>query len=264
MVYNTNHSLLETTQQALLSPFSTSLQLHCACCHLPSLGHGFLCECCEDELQANVHKCSQCAEPFNSHIALNNTYTCGQCLQQPPFFQQAFCPMVYNDAIKPVIEKIKSNDIAAIKYAARLFSQLSPMLLQHDVWVAIPMSADKLLSRHSNPSQLLSQEMMKFVSGYQAKTAHGFHHSPQQAYLRQIKSYPAQKGLNLKQRKKNVRGAFTAEKGSVQAFEGRSVLIIDDVMTTGSTLNEAAKVIHKLGAKSISVAAVARTPKLLH
>ncbi|MCK5881427.1 MAG: ComF family protein [Sinobacterium sp.] len=264
MVYYRNSVAPYSPPNALLHKAERYFHQHCASCHLPSLGQGFYCECCESDVLENTMHCIQCAEPFAAQASGVDEVICGQCLQQPPFFQKAYCPIIYNDAAKPLIEKIKSNDAGAIRYAAKLFSPVLREFLQHDIITAIPMSSTKLRQRHCNPSELLSIEVAKLAKRSRDPLVGGREGVLQPMPLQQVKHYSAQKGLNLEQRRGNVRGAFLLPEHFSEKVKGRSVLIIDDVMTSGSTLNEAAKVMHKLGAKAIHVAAVARTPKQLH
>ena len=236
------------------------LPLHqvCAICQLPTTPDRFVCEYCAQDIQLNTHCCQQCAEPFASGVRGR----CGRCLKQGRYFTQAFCPIIYQEPATSLIKLIKHNDRGAIRYAGELFKDLLPILSQHQVFVGVPMSASKLKSHHINPAELLCQQLMLLCQQWQM-TGNG--HSQQSlyetAYLEQIKDYPSQKNLALAARPANVRGAFAAKSGFEQAFDHKRVLIIDDVMTSGSTLNEAAKTVMALGACSVNVAALARASK---
>lgn len=76
--------------------------------------------------------------------------------------------------------------------------------------------------------------------------------------LKKIKSTNPQEGLSRKQRQINLRGAFGVDKKYAHLLEGKNVTLVDDVMTTGSTLNECAKILKKYGAKNVSAITAAR------
>ncbi len=254
MVYSIRSSPSQILKASLSLQLKHSFHQQCASCHLPTQGGRFICDYCALRLNFNQHHCQQCGEPLTSQLQLIDHPICGQCLKHPPFFNQSFCPIIYNNDEKAIIDPIKKGHIGAIKYSATLFQPYFYQFNQYDIFLAIPMSEKKLKVRHDNPSEQLCKELLKRVN-----RTYGSH--IQQLPLQQIKDYPAQKGLNLKQRKSNVRGAFIALDQHHHLLKNKSVVIVDDVMTSGSTLNEAARVMVGLGAKQISVAAIARTPK---
>jgi predicted amidophosphoribosyltransferase len=78
--------------------------------------------------------------------------------------------------------------------------------------------------------------------------------------LLRVRHRPAQEGLTLDERRRNVRGAFAVERSAEPRIAGRALVVIDDVMTSGSTLDEAARTLRRAGAEHIVNAVAARTP----
>jgi ComF family protein len=118
--------------------------------------------------------------------------------------------------------------------------------------VPVPLHERKLRERGFNQSELIAQAALKMKpAGLDLRLA--------AAVLRRLRATQSQTGLSSHQRRENIRGAFRVADGSKVA--GKSVLLVDDVFTTGTTVSECARQLHRAGATRIWVATVARTLK---
>lgn len=112
----------------------------------------------------------------------------------------------------------------------------------------VPLHISKRRKRGFNQSELIAKEALKHLPLSRFE--------PHAGNLRRLRATDSQTGLTRHQRRENVRGAFRVDRP--QQLNGRSVLLVDDVYTTGTTLNECARVIRAAGASQIVVATVAR------
>ena len=264
MVYYENSHTVSPQNPSLagnLAKLKRQLHKTCACCYLPSLGDGYICRYCQNELWRNTWSCPRCAVPMVNSDSIQSiaiqSALCGDCQQQPPHFDQAISPFIYTNSIKPLIEQVKANQVGAIKFAAQCLFESIKHISQTgtNVFMPIPMSSQKLKYRHCNPSQLLAHEVLKLI-----KKEDSLRRCQQQHFI-QNKDYPPQKGLDLKQRQKNVKNAFELAPKAKDVIKGETMFIIDDVMTTGCTLNEASRITRLCKPKEIIVVSLARTPK---
>jgi ComF family protein len=116
------------------------------------------------------------------------------------------------------------------------------------VLVAIPIHKSKLKQRGFNQSEEIAKELSKKINGTLfLKDA-----------LLKIKKTPPQRELKRKEREKNIKGVFVVNPKKLDFIKNKKVLLVDDVFTTGSTMEEAAKVLKKAGAKKVFGVVIAR------
>ncbi len=178
---------------------------------------------------------------------LSEVGVCGRCQAQPPYYDNVIIPFQYRSPIAEQIQRLKYN--RKLRYA----SPLAAMILQR-VWkspqpppqVLIPMPLHRHRLRQRGFNQAL--EIAKPI-GNQLGIEVNY------SLLARIKNTASQTGLNVKQRHKNVRGAFQV----MRPITMKHVALIDDVVTSGNTVNTAARALKRAGVKTVSVWAVART-----
>ncbi|CAA0084789.1 Orotate phosphoribosyltransferase [BD1-7 clade bacterium] len=209
-----------------------------------------LCEYCYEDLPLNIYCCQRCALPMPANIAL-----CGNCQKELPTFDQALAPLRYEGAAKHWIRRIKHQaDIATIQTSVDLLcdaisnqhhqphqSQPSPV----DAIVPVPMYWRKNLKRGNNQAHLLANAVA-------TRLQLNFHPN----LIVQTREKPEQKGLSRHERQ-NLKGVF-AIRNPVKA---KHIALVDDVITTGSTMNTLAAICKAAGAKEVSAWALTRTPK---
>lgn len=192
--------------------------------------------------------CPVCGRPFKTGIQEN--HLCEDCLRKRPFYHRAGAPYLYEEK---VLEAVHS-----FKYAGRTYlgHTLGSLLARFaDQWLPeaenplimpIPLHPRKLRERGFNQSQLLARQVA-LRTGFELDFL----------TLRRIRYTLPQAGLKGSERRKNVRRAF--ELTDQKAVKGRTVLLVDDVATTGSTLNECAMVVNRAGAEQVICLVLART-----
>jgi ComF family protein len=219
--------------------------LHCS--HL--IGQeGVFCNDCWKKLQFITDpKCNICCHPFEYKVADN--LICGKCLGNKPSYNRVITVFRYNSVIKKIIGDFKSRDTTylAKKFAKILFNRASSEIAKIDLIVAVPLHKIRLRKRKFNQAILLTKELSKLSK---KKFFYDF--------LLRIKNTTAQAGLKKREREKNLRGAFALNKKYKKIVKGKKILLIDDVMTTGTTLEGCAKILKKAGAKEVIVLVIAK------
>lgn len=156
------------------------------------------------------------------------------------------CPFLYDEPIKGLIHKLKYEDTPELSASLSVFmvQEVKKYILSRysndDILVlAVPMNKKRLLKRQFNQADLLAKCLAKELKlSYQSEC------------LRRPKSTSQQQGKTRKQRQSNLKGAFDVDKAQVQ---GKDIILIDDVWTTGSTASACAKVLKNAGASSVNV-----------
>jgi ComF family protein len=198
----------------------------------------FCADCWEGIESYSGPSCAICSTPFASAHAT----TCASCRTEPPFFTHAETFGLYEGVLAMAINRLKFHGIRRL---ARPLGQLlaSCAAPPADVVVCVPLSLRSLRERGFNQAHHLAKCVSE-TTGIPL-VADGL--------VKDRDTHP-QIGLSARQRRTNLKGAFTA----VKHFAGLRVVLVDDVMTTGATLNECARVLVKAGAQEVFVLALAR------
>lgn len=210
---------------------------YCAFCMATALpGRGW-CAACLKELPWNLHACQQCGDPV-----AHETPLCGHCLTEPPAFTATQAGLLYQGAIRALVHDFKFH---ASPRAGMLLSELmllAPPLIKGDAFLSVPMHPTHARTRGFNQSHWLAERLSQQL-GVPMVTAARVKHSV------------SQRTLNRRQRAANLAGAFVLESPPPS-----HVVIIDDVVTTGSTGHALAQAALEAGANRIDIWAAARTP----
>jgi ComF family protein len=231
----------------------------CRLCESPLLRLSRLpvCDACIDSIQAfDMPRCSLCGEAVNSFRNSEEEILCGMCNRARPHFMRAYAYGSYDGALRALIHLLKYQQVKPVaEPLGRLLGNSlmsfndavpSPVLV-----IPVPLFGAKQHQRGFNQADLLSRAALKHLNSWNP-SCFELH----AGNLKRIRSTVSQTGLTSHQRRKNVRGAFALSKP--HQVQGRSVLLIDDVYTTGTTLNECARVLRSVGAERVWVATVAR------
>jgi ComF family protein len=205
-----------------------------------------LCAGCEGDLPLNDHACEQCAEPLpinHSNIAL-----CGRCLQQSPAFDACFAPFRYAYPVDRMIQKLKyRHDLVYGRVLGQLLARhLSRRDTRPELVIPVPLGMARYRERGFNQARELALpvcEALRLTLNSQLITRR--------------RETPEQAALDRKQRLTNTHRAFAL----TAPLTARHVAIVDDVVTTGSTVNEISKALRAAGAEWIEVWAVARAER---
>jgi ComF family protein len=211
--------------------------------------HGTLCLSCWQQVQFIADPmCGRCGLPFE--YTMGEHALCGECMRAEPSFSRARSAFRYDEHSKSLILKLKYHDqlqLAPI-YGTWLAKAGKELVAASDVVVPVPMHYFRFISRRYNQSALLAKSLAKHA---------GLSYVPDG--LKRIRRTPPQAGLTRAQRIDNVKGAFATHPRHTSSLKGKSILLVDDVMTTGATLEQCAKALLKSGAQSVNVLTLART-----
>lgn len=215
----------------------------CILCGNPGINHLDICAYCLQHLPRNHHCCTLCAEIFSASVAEQTL--CGRCLQEKPAFDKTYAPFTYTDEISYLISQLKFG--AQFKIARLLGSLLAEELkaieLLPDCIIPIPLHSARYFERGFNQAYEIGTCV---ASHLHIEINH-------RACIRH-KDTPHQTGLSAKLRRQNIRNAFSV----IKPLTVNHVAILDDVMTTGATANELAKILKKSGVNRVDVWVCAR------
>ena len=216
---------------------SILLPQDCFLCGAPS-GDALLCGPCGNDLpRLPVLRCPVCALPTPGGE------TCGACLKQPPHFDATHCGFRYDFPVDQLIQALKYRyRLVIADYLAKSLLAVSPPA-QPDLLLALPLSTQRLRERGFNQALEIARPLARQL-GLPLLL---------DGYARVIDTVP-QTSLRWQERQKNIQGAFEC----AVDLSGKEVVVIDDVMTTGATLNEFARTLKKHGAAGVTNWVVAR------
>jgi ComF family protein len=218
------------------------LPLRCLLCGAPGHNGLDLCQGCATELPRNRHCCARCALPLAMPAAL-----CGECQRRPPAWDAAWSPFRYAWPLDRLESRYKfGRDLAAGHVLGRLWQRepLPPAL--PDLILPVPLHRSRLRQRGYNQALELARPLAKAMG---IAMRHDL--------LQRQRATAAQTELDAVTRRRNVRGAFSVQPGVTLPPH---VALLDDVMTTGATLAECARVLKRAGARRVDVWALARAP----
>ncbi|MGB5278786.1 MAG: ComF family protein [Gammaproteobacteria bacterium] len=216
----------------------------CVLCGAPGCNGMDICAACYRHLPWIDQACSQCAIPIAAEPA--GALKCGQCLRKPPAFDYSLSLFRYQDDAIKLIQQLKFNEKLA--NSRLLGSMLAAVITDSttalpDCIVPVPLHYKRLRQRGFNQSTELGR-----VAGKACKIPLSSH-----AVMR-VRDTRSQTGLDKRQRHNNIRGAFEIR----QALDAEHVAILDDVVTTTSTVNELARLLKKAGVRRVDVWSIAR------
>ncbi len=210
----------------------------------------FLCrECWNRITPITGPACFRCNQPFVSSAATSWTpnHQCQNCRERPPAYERAWTLFPYLPPLQDAICSFKyRGKVALAKPLASLMVSALPNELDTDIILPVPLHGSRLRTREFNQSLLLADQLARHLSR-PVSTSH---------LVRVLPTDP-QTTLSRHERLRNLRQAFTVRKP--EAIAGRRLLLVDDVFTTGTTLNECAKTLLNAGAESVCALTLART-----
>ena len=222
----------------------------CHVCHafIPDAGTLHICTACHDRLPLVASPlCPFCGIPFTG---AGDDHRCGACLTHQPHFDTAWAPFLYEGAICDLIHSFKYNQLTHLRYPLALLAleKARGYLTNFDphLVVPVPLHRSRLRQRGFNQAVLLGKVVSDQLSLPLLPDA----------LIRTRQTEPQIK-LSAPERRVNVKGAFEVKR--TDRIEGKRILLLDDVMTTGSTLDECAGALKRAGADLVIAATIART-----
>ncbi len=194
--------------------------------------------------------CACCGFPFD--YAVGEGALCASCLIKRPPYDSARAAMIYDDASRPLILSFKHGGKTEnlSRFAAQLSRVGREVLPQADYIVAVPLHATRRIYRRYNQSVLLARAVAKITN---------VRFDPN--ILHRQRATPSQGGKSAAGRRRNVSGAFTIREASKARLNGKHIIVIDDVMTTGATVEACVSILLRSGAKRVDVLCLARVIK---
>jgi ComF family protein len=211
---------------------------------------GGLCSDCWIKVDFNSEPaCRICNYPF-AFEATNNSI-CGSCIKERPIYEKAYSVFRYNEHSKILLHRFKYSDktYLAPYFAKWIQRAAKDALIDADILVPVPLHTKRLFSRLYNQSSLLCMYLSKYTSI-----------AFEPLVLQKDKYTIPQTGLERNKRLNNVKNAFSINPEEQSAIEGKKVVLVDDVMTTGATISACTKELIKNGnAAKVTVVTLART-----
>ena len=203
--------------------------------------HSFCGDCWKQIEFLGSGGCRTCGLPLQATEADE----CAVCQAMPPRIRRTRAAVAYDDLSRSLVLRLKYGRKVAVartmaRYMAPLLGGTSDALL-----VPVPLHRTRLWQRGFNQSAIVARELSR-ATGLEVSCAK----------LRRIKRTPPLKGMSLSQRRRSVAGAFKVS--DHQDLKGRTVVLIDDVITTGSTANACARALLRAGAGQVEMIGCAR------
>jgi ComF family protein len=217
-----------------------------------------LCHVCFKDISFLNRSCKKCQEPI-AFAAEDDLLICEKCypkLNQLEFYNQMHCPLKYSKVVSSLILRFKNGQdfVVGNLLAKLLYARIRSVLHDDLIIVPVPLYRKRLIKRGYNQTLLLAKKLA------QEAKKDGINLSVIEI-IERIKDTNSQANKTISERAENVAGAFSVKEEYISLIKGKHVLILDDVITTGATTLECARVLNArarhYGLK-IDIAAIAR------
>ncbi|OQX33345.1 MAG: hypothetical protein B0D91_14645 [Oceanospirillales bacterium LUC14_002_19_P2] len=232
--------------QSLKHKLQSLITLSCLLCRSACQWPNRLCRGCIDTLPRIQHACMLCSEPLPHR---DDGHLCGTCQKQGRAFDSCTSAFLYQSPVSDMLQRLKYHDQLA--FAHPLATQLASTLQTHyraepfpEVILPIPLHRKRLLQRGYNQSTVLARHLSRHMM---IPTDHRL--------LKRVHATQPQLKLTTDQRRRNVRGTFTCKRNHYH-----HVALLDDIVTTGATVEEISRLLKQQGVKYVDVWCIARTP----
>ena len=221
-----------------------------------------MCSACLDIPKSeSQHLCRTCITRLDiDSFASRQDGLCDECRDKPPAFVRVVAVGEYSGSLRELIHLLKYSGIspAAKVLASRMANSLAPcreQISQPVLLTAVPLFAGKQRERGFNQSRLLAAELGRLLrqQGWEVREDYSL--------VRRSRATRSQSELNLTQRRANLRGVF-APGANLEVVRGKTVLLIDDIVTTAATARHCSAVLKRKGAASVWIVAAARSQRL--
>lgn len=192
--------------------------------------------------------CVVCGDPFELPVPPGTR--CAVCLEDPPPWRQARAVFRYEGVARDLILRFKHADRtdSAPAFARWMLRVARPMVDGADLIVPVPLHRGRLRARRYNQAALLARSLDHQSAGPSGRFVPDL--------LVRARKTPSQEGLGRFARQRNVRNAFAVT--APERVSGRTVLVVDDVLTTGATVGECVAALRQAGAAAVDVVTLAR------
>ena len=236
-------SVIGAIRDCIYPPFCFLCDTYCS-----SDDEAGICADCLSQVHY-IHKplCSKCGKPFGHEFDKN--YLCGDCLSNQRYFSRARAVGLYKGILRNAVHLLKYqlNHALATPLGILMSYRMEKLIGEFHFQAVVPVPLHPIRLRERGFNQALS--LARFVSR--------FHSIPlDRNNLVRARWTHTQVGLSERERKENVKGAFVVKKE--RNFQNKHILLVDDVYTNGSTVDECAKVLLNGGARTVQILTLAR------
>ncbi|MEM6781212.1 MAG: ComF family protein [Pseudomonadota bacterium] len=195
-------------------------------------------------------QCAKCGLPFDYEVEENTI--CAGCIENEPSFKSARSALVYDDGSRDLVLRFKHADQmhSVLAFLPWLRSAGANILKDADFLVPVPLHRWRLLKRRYNQAAVIAQALGRDIKMPSIPDA-----------LLRVRSTPSQGHLRAKERAQNVKKAFAVNERRTERMKGKTIVLIDDVYTTGATVNECTRALLDGGAEAVHVLTLARVVK---
>lgn len=216
----------------------SALKFTCDICGAETFDYPICAECLKDVTLNDGNTCPTCGRrTFRPEL-------CMECKQKPPMFKAAVSPFVYSGTICALIQKFKNGYAYLAEFLGEQIVEKLVGFPKIDAIVYVPQTKTSSFRRGYNQSKLLAEKVSKLTCTPKIDGA-----------IIKIKKGKPQKSLTKAQRIENIKGQFKVVKRD--EIKGKSLLLVDDVMTTGATADELALILRAAGAREVFLATAA-------
>ncbi len=237
-----------------LASFTGKIPCPCVLCHAAS--HYGICDSCTRHYLGNpAPRCHCCGHDIPETHTTGHSTLCGACLARHPAFDATIVATDYIPPFDFLIHQLKfAHQLTLAPLMGKLIDnaivqQSSTDWKAPDILIAVPLGKARLIERGFNQSH----EIAKTLARAMKLPLHT-------GLLYRNRETAKQSTISFNERKQNVHNAFTASDNAIAFIRGKHIGVVDDVMTTGHTLDEIARILKKAGARYITNFVFARTP----
>ncbi len=221
---------------------------HCTSCGAATKAGRHLCEpCLKKAVKIDAPFCHQCSQPFDG--AIDGTFTCSNCEGRDFHFDCAVSRYRSSGIVRELVHRFKYDRCLYLsqplsKWLGETLDDERIHAQPFDFFVPVPLHSARMREREFNQAEVLARLLAKRCGG---RVLHA---------LRRIRYTTTQTRLDREERMQNLRDAFRVRHS--RSVSGSNLILVDDVFTTGSTVDECARVLKKSGAATVRVITVAR------
>jgi ComF family protein len=231
-----------------------------------SISRAGVCEACVAQVEAQDEQtnvlCSRCGDALGMEsarfAAAMGITECTMCRLAPPEFARAVAYAEYDAEVREMLHLLKFNGVRQVaghllgEYLAKAVLKLEDQAARELIVIPVPLFAARERSRGFNQSKLLAEAAVKRMR----KLRRGWKLRIDTKSFARVKDTHALYTMQPHERRRSLRGAFRVM--DAEAIRGREVLLVDDIMTTGATARECARVLLRAGVAKVWVATVAK------
>ena len=200
------------------------------------------CPGCWRELEFLQGGCAHCGLPLQA----TDAETCGRCLANPPRLDRIRSAVAYGEISRSIAIRLKyGRKVGLARTMSRYMHGLIGELPADAILVPVPLHRSRTWSRGFNQSAIVARDLSRRTGRAVSVDA-----------LRRVRATPALKGMSRNQRRRTVAGAFQVD--AKAQLRGKTIILVDDVLTTGSTANACARALKRAGAGRVDLISWAR------